>query len=92
MERVRALSRDVLARGQWGRDRPHEGSRSDGPSLQGEGNEEDAVRVDEQASYDPCNGDDKLLLDFKGTLSEAELRGLSLRLRGAQNSKARRGQ
>ena len=48
--------------------------------------------VDEQAIYDPCNGDDKLLLDFKGTLSEAELRWLSLRLRGAQNSKARRGQ
>jgi len=49
------------------------------------------VVVDEQAIYDPQNGDDKLLLDFKGTMSEAELRWLTLRLRGAQNSLAKRG-
>ena len=46
---------------------------------------------DEHTIYDPRCGDDKLLLDFKGTMSEAELRWLSLRLRGAQNAKARRG-
>jgi len=48
--------------------------------------------VDEQATYDPQNSDDKLLLDFKGTMSEAELHWLSLRLRGAQNSLAKRGE
>lgn len=48
--------------------------------------------VDEQAAYDPRNSDDKLLLDFKGTMSEAELHWLSLRLRGAQNSLAKRGE
>ncbi len=50
------------------------------------------VVVDEQAIYDPQNGDDKLLLDFKGTMSEAELHWLSLRLRGAMNSRAKRGE
>ena len=50
------------------------------------------VVVDEQAIYDPQDGDDKLLLDFKGTMSEAELHWLSLRLRGAQNSLAKRGE
>ncbi len=50
------------------------------------------VVVDEQAIYDPQNGDDKLLLDFKGTMSEAELHWLSLRLRGAMNSLAKRGE
>jgi DNA invertase Pin-like site-specific DNA recombinase len=48
--------------------------------------------VDEQATYDPQNSDDKLLLDFKGTMSEAELHWLTLRLRGAQNSLAKRGE
>jgi DNA invertase Pin-like site-specific DNA recombinase len=48
--------------------------------------------VDEQAIYDPQNSDDKLLLDFKGTMSEAELHWLTLRLRGAQNSLAKRGE
>ena len=52
----------------------------------------EVVVVDEQAIYDPQNGDDKLLLDFKGTMSEAELHWLSLRLRGAQNSLAKRGE
>jgi DNA invertase Pin-like site-specific DNA recombinase len=50
------------------------------------------VVVDEQAIYDPQNCDDRLLLDFKGTMSEAELHWLTLRLRGAQNSLAKRGQ
>jgi DNA invertase Pin-like site-specific DNA recombinase len=47
--------------------------------------------VDEQAIYDPADSDDKLLLDLKGTMSEAELHWLGLRLTGARRSKARRG-
>lgn len=48
--------------------------------------------IDEHATYDPQNSDDRLLLDFKGTMSEAELHWLTLRLRGAQNSLAKRGE
>jgi DNA invertase Pin-like site-specific DNA recombinase len=51
----------------------------------------DVVVVDEQSIYDPKNKDDKLLLDLKGTMSEAELSWLGLRLHGARQSKARRG-
>lgn len=50
------------------------------------------VIIDEHAVYDPQHCDDKLLLDFKGTMSEAELHWLSLRLVGARRSKARRGE
>jgi DNA invertase Pin-like site-specific DNA recombinase len=52
----------------------------------------DVVVIDEQAVYDPNNKDDKLLLDIKGTMSEAELHWLSLRLTGARLNKARRGE
>ncbi len=48
--------------------------------------------ADEQAIHDPKNGDDKMLLELKGTMSEAELHWLSLRLRGAMNSRAKRGE
>jgi DNA invertase Pin-like site-specific DNA recombinase len=47
--------------------------------------------VDEQAIYDPEEGNDRLLLDLKGTMSEAELHWLRLRLAGARHHKARRG-
>jgi DNA invertase Pin-like site-specific DNA recombinase len=47
--------------------------------------------VDEQTMYDPNDKDDKLLLDLKGTMSEAELHWLGLRLAGARQNKARRG-
>ena len=47
------------------------------------------VVCDEHAIYDPREADDKLLLDFKGTMSEAELHWLRLRLNGAQRRKAR---
>lgn len=47
---------------------------------------------DEQAIYDPSDPDDKLLLDLKGTMSEAELHWLGLRLMGARRQKARRGE
>lgn len=47
--------------------------------------------IDEQTIYDPNDRDDKLLLDLKGTMSEAELHWLGLRLHGARQNKARRG-
>ena len=52
----------------------------------------ETVVIDESAVYDPGNTDDKLLLDIKGTMSEAELHWLGLRLVGACRSKARRGE
>lgn len=52
----------------------------------------ETVVIDEQAIYDPADRDDKLLLDIKGTMSEAELHWLGLRLTGALRSKARRGE
>ena len=50
------------------------------------------VVIDEQAIYDPSDPDDKLLLDLKGTMSEAELHWLGLRLIGARRQKAKRGE
>jgi DNA invertase Pin-like site-specific DNA recombinase len=50
------------------------------------------VVCDEHAIYDPREADDKLLLDFKGTMSEAELHWLRLRLNGAVRRKAQRGE
>ena len=47
--------------------------------------------VDEQRIYDPNDYDDKLLLELKGTMSEAEIHWLRLRLQGARQHKARRG-
>jgi DNA invertase Pin-like site-specific DNA recombinase len=48
--------------------------------------------VDEVTIYDPQDPDDKLLLDLKGSLSEAELHWMGLRLNGARRAKARRGE
>lgn len=48
--------------------------------------------IDEERVYDPGDPDDRLLLDFKGTMSEMELSWLSLRLTGARQNKARRGE
>lgn len=50
-----------------------------------------ALVLDEQSVYDPALPDDRLLLDLKGTMSEAELHWLGLRLTGARVAKARRG-
>jgi DNA invertase Pin-like site-specific DNA recombinase len=50
------------------------------------------VVCDEHAIHDPREADDKLLLDFKGTMSEAELHWLRLRLNGAVRRKAQRGE
>lgn len=52
----------------------------------------DVVVIDEQSVYDPADKDDKMLLDLKGTMSEAELHWLRLRLVGGRMNKARRGQ
>jgi DNA invertase Pin-like site-specific DNA recombinase/uncharacterized protein YndB with AHSA1/START domain len=48
--------------------------------------------IDEQSVYDPNDRDDKLLLDLKGTMSEAELYWMTMRLTGGKQNKARRGQ
>lgn len=50
------------------------------------------VVIDEQGIYDPGDRDDRLLLDLKGTMSEAELHWLRLRLVGGRLNKARRGE
>src|SRR5215510_5752826 len=50
------------------------------------------VVIDEQGIYDPGDRDDRLLLDLKGTMSEAELHWLRLRLVGGRVNKARRGE
>ena len=52
----------------------------------------DVVIVDEQAVYTPRDYNDRLLLGLKGTMSEAELYWMRLRLHGGQISKARRGE
>lgn len=52
----------------------------------------DVLVADEQSVYDPSDKDDRLLLDLKGTMSEAELHWLRLRLVGGRMNKARRGE
>ena len=48
--------------------------------------------LDEDGLYDPRQFNDRLVLGLKGTMSEAELHLLGMRLRGGQLSKARRGE
>lgn len=52
----------------------------------------DVLIVDEQAIYNPCDYNDRLLLGLKGTMSEAELYWMRLRMEGGRLSKARRGE
>jgi len=52
----------------------------------------DVVIVDEQAVYTPRDFNDRLLLGLKGTMSEAELYWMRLRLQGGKLNKARRGE
>jgi DNA invertase Pin-like site-specific DNA recombinase len=52
----------------------------------------DTLICDEDGLYDPSEFNDRLLLDLKGTMSEAELHFIRARLRGGQLSKARRGE
>ncbi len=48
--------------------------------------------IDEEGVYDPGDYNDRLLLGFKGTMSEAELHWLRQRLLGGKLEKARKGQ
>jgi len=52
----------------------------------------DTLVVDEDGVYDPGQYNDRLLLGFKGTMSEAELHWLRLRLLGGKLEKAQQGQ
>ena len=51
----------------------------------------DTLVIDEDGIYDPAQYDDRLLLGFKGTMSEAELHWLRARLLGGKLAKARAG-
>ncbi|EFH86165.1 recombinase family protein [Ktedonobacter racemifer] len=48
--------------------------------------------IDEEGIYDPGAHNDRLLLGFKGTMSEAELHWLHQRLQGGKVAKAEQGQ
>lgn len=52
----------------------------------------DVVLIDEHTVYTLRDYNDRLLLGLKGTMSEAELYWMRLRLHGGQISKARRGE
>lgn len=52
----------------------------------------DVVIADENAVLSPRDPNDRLLLGLKGTMSEAELTWMRLRMEGALISKARRGE
>ena len=52
----------------------------------------DVLIIDEQATFDPTDPNDGLLLGFKGQMSEAEKNWLKLRMHGARLNKARRGE
>lgn len=51
----------------------------------------DTLVIDEDGIYEPGQYNDRLLLGFKGTMSEAELHWLRARLVGGQREKARQG-
>ena len=51
----------------------------------------DTLVVDEEGIYDPSQYNDRLLLGFKGTMSEAELHWLRQRLLGGKREKASPG-
>jgi DNA invertase Pin-like site-specific DNA recombinase len=48
--------------------------------------------IDEDGCYDPSDFNDQLLLGLKGTMSQAELHFIRVRLQGARLNKARKGQ
>src|SRR5437879_96382 len=52
----------------------------------------DTLVIDEEGVYDPGQYNDRLLLGFKGTMSEAELHWLHQRLQGGKLTKAEQGQ
>ncbi|NWJ98920.1 MAG: recombinase family protein, partial [Chloroflexi bacterium] len=48
--------------------------------------------IDEEGVYDPSQYNDRLLLGFKGTMSEAELHWLTQRMQGGKLAKAEKGE
>jgi DNA invertase Pin-like site-specific DNA recombinase len=52
----------------------------------------DTLVIDEDGIYDPGHYNDRLLLGFKGTMSEAELHWLRQRLHGGKLTKAEHGE
>ena len=52
----------------------------------------DTLVIDEEGIYDPGQYNDRLLLGFKGTMSEAELHWLRQRLLGGKLAKAEQGE
>ena len=52
----------------------------------------DTLVIDEDGIYDPSHYNDRLLLGFKGTMSEAELHWLRQRLLGGMLEKAHKGE
>src|SRR5258707_12738227 len=52
----------------------------------------DTLVIDEEGIYDPGLYNDRLLLGFKGTMSEAELHWLKSRLQGGKLEKAQHGE
>jgi len=52
----------------------------------------DTLLIDEEGVYDPSHYNDRLLLGFKGTMSEAELHWMHQRLLGGKLAKAELGQ
>jgi DNA invertase Pin-like site-specific DNA recombinase len=48
--------------------------------------------IDEEGVYDPAQYNDRLLLGFKGTMSEAELHWLHQRMHGGKVAKAQKGE
>jgi len=51
----------------------------------------DTLVIDDEGVYDPGAHNDRLLLGFKGSMSEAELHWLKSRLQGGKQSKAEQG-
>jgi DNA invertase Pin-like site-specific DNA recombinase len=51
----------------------------------------DTLVIDEEGVYDPSHYNDRLLLGFKGTMSEAELHWMHQRLLGGKLAKAQQG-
>jgi DNA invertase Pin-like site-specific DNA recombinase len=52
----------------------------------------DTLLIDEDGAYNPGDFNDRLLLGLKGTMSQAELHFLRVRLQGGKLNKARKGQ
>lgn len=50
------------------------------------------IVVDEDGIYDLCDFNDRLILGFKGTMSEAELHFLKTRMLGGKKNKAKKGE